>query len=304
MNSYIISGTLYSVMPRPVVDIDFGRGSLSPVLRQHNHQNGNVAEGMAQQNVPLANDRSSAPQVISATDDRQPVPIGIHLSEPNEWYPMAPHEVYLAIEQGPPLARIQEAQGVAALAELVSIDDHHAEGNGDSSNNRSARPGESEKQFTSTWVAGSVSTLIGDNRVTDSDELAFERLNQQRWGRKVGIEVFEIKGKRDLEKIPNINSKFVLNTDGSLFVMVADPEIFRNNDGISNIITHSGMSTSPTGEVVSAGYICRNGEQFEITNVSGHYTPPEISLYYAAEKLNKLGCDNLKIKPFIPANPK
>lgn len=153
----------------------------------------------------------------------------------------------------------------------------------------------SVKGFLPTWTSRTI--LNGDLRVTDIDELNRESLYRARWGHKIGVSTLEIKTKIDLDKIINIFSKFVLNIDGTIFVMVTD-RTYRENPSNRPIIAHSTMSNSRDGSVLTAGYIRKSGNSFEITNASGHYTPSFLSLFQVAERLNHIGCDNIILTPF------
>ncbi|WP_440974345.1 hypothetical protein [Pseudomonas koreensis] len=153
----------------------------------------------------------------------------------------------------------------------------------------------SERGFLPTWTSRTV--LNGDSRVTDIDELNRESLYRTRWGNKIGISTLEIKNKNDLHKIPEVFSKFVLNTDGTIFVMITD-STYKENPANRTIMAHSTMSNSRDGAVLSAGYIRKIDDVFQVTNASGHYTPSELSLYQVAERLNQIGCENIKITPF------
>lgn len=79
--------------------------------------------------------------------------------------------------------------------------------------------------------------------------------------------------------------------------MVTD-STYRENPANRKILAHSTMSNSIDGAVLSAGYVRKIGGAFEITNASGHYTPSELGLYQFAERLNQIGCENIKITPF------
>ncbi|MFJ4429437.1 RHS repeat-associated core domain-containing protein [Pseudomonas sp. NPDC089395] len=109
-----------------------------------------------------------------------------------------------------------------------------------------------------------------------------------------------VKGPKSLNRVDNsqLRHKFTLTRDKKFFI-----GSFSNDDPSHASIAELGRrATGASNEVISAGYISKDGDAFSLDNQSGHFRPSVQQLTPAKDYLEKLGIAVKSLRDIKPDN--